>query len=162
MPLFVAVNAVGALPDFLALTEGMDYQNLLNRRAEQSEGRAVVRFSADARRVEESANKEVQREPVVNFVAEVNDRAVELADRNDAPAAAQALREQRAVLEKLADQATSRPATREDRGRPRRAPRDPRRARRGVPISAAGVSGGATPGDSQRRRRRLDAELPFG
>ena len=149
MPLFVAVNAVGALPDFLALTEGMDYQNLLNRRAEQSEGRAVVRFSTDARRVEESANKEVQREPVVNFVAEVNDRAVELADRNDAPAAAQALREQRAVLEKLANQAGLDEQTR-DKRRSRPIPPSPARS---SPCTAWGADIGRRRewrGDSRR------------
>jgi Ca-activated chloride channel family protein len=76
----------------------VNYESLISRMAEQAEGRVSIRYSADERRVEESVNRDVNREVVLNIIAETKDRVVELADRQDLPGAAQALREQRTEL----------------------------------------------------------------
>ncbi len=78
------------------------YENLLNQRAEQTEGQAAVRFSSDERWVRESVNAAVQRDFVFNIIAEAKDRAVELADRRDNAGAAAALRAQNKALQDLA------------------------------------------------------------
>lgn len=69
------------------------YENAVHNRQETASGRAEARFSEDEAVVIQSANGEVQRELMYNWIAEAKDRAVDLADQGKNEAAARELRE---------------------------------------------------------------------
>jgi len=73
-------------------TARCSYYNLLSKHSEQSDGEASVRFSKRESDVSRSVNLEVQKDLMLNEMAEAKDEAIRQADRGDHAGAAATLR----------------------------------------------------------------------
>ncbi len=73
-------------------TARCSYYNLFNQRTEQSDAEATVRFSRRESDVSKSVNIAVQKDILVNAMAEAKDEAIRQADKGDREQAAAALR----------------------------------------------------------------------
>ncbi len=76
----------------------VDYNNALTEAHDQSVASVDVCFSAEDAEVQKSANLTVQQDTLRNVTAETRNKAIELSDQGQQPAAAQALREQAQAL----------------------------------------------------------------